>query len=274
MKKEIFIAVLLLFSLAVIAGDDEFSKKDNWINLITTSKIDLKKFELLCPHFPSYQKGFTSKASYDNFVKERYMWFRNYISEVQNFMATPEIKSINPAPGDLGLDEMLFRTKVLEHPLWQRFHYAYISDRELASFAPHFPKPMQLGDSLREMKNFEAAVSDWKKLLPNEWAAFNNHPKFFMSSGLKTGQKFSVPPTAEKDLFKELPLSGNSLPSQLQFNSGNQALDKIRIEAYTKKYFWDNDKGQYYRTYEPEKLNDYLRKNPKAMQQHGSIMAK
>ncbi|MFN8309056.1 MAG: hypothetical protein U0T73_03760 [Chitinophagales bacterium] len=258
----IFSAILMVSVLLHGQVKDEFSKKDNWINLIETSGMSSEKFKMICAHFPVYDQGFKNAAAYQLFVTARYNWFREYPGELQNFMTSKEIEKIHPAPGDLGLDEMLYREKTLNHPLWQRFKYAYISDAELATFAPHFPKPENIGDSLAEIRAYDRAAEDWKKLLPNEWAAFNNHPKLFRTSGLKAGQQYPRSVVSDKDLFRNLPISGTSLPNPSDYRSGNPELDKIRLEAYTKKWYFDRQPSDYYRIYEPDKLFQYQKDHP------------
>ncbi|MFN8278119.1 MAG: hypothetical protein U0T84_11605 [Chitinophagales bacterium] len=260
--KKWFAIFLFSCSFAIVsAGGDEFSKRDNWINLIAASGMAPAKFRLLCPNFPKYENGFSSEQDYKNFVKARYEWFKSSPSELTNFMHSPEIAAINPAPGDLGLDEKLYREELLPDPLWQRLKYAYISEKELHSFAPHFPKWWNTGDTTRDLRNFQRAAADWKILYAQEWANFNNHPKLHPSSGLKPDQKYTTVLVPAADLFRQLPKQTGAIPQEIDFRSGNAELDRLRYETYLKKWYFDNQPQSYYRLYEPNRLIEYQKQH-------------
>ena len=106
------------------------------------------------------------------------------------------------------------------------------------------------------MKVYDDAVMDWMRLFPLELRGLMNDPKLLaVNRGLTKG--FDLVAPVGSDAFRSLILASSKKPEAIQFDSGNSELDKVRFEMYTKAWYYNFDKLEFYRIYQPEQFEEY-----------------
>ncbi len=250
MKKYcLFLVVLIGLSYSNIqAGEDK------WVALIRYAGVEPAQIEKVCQHFPSIDKYIPGKE--EEFTEKRIKWMEKYPLEVELFLKMDGIKKLNPSLSDLGIQAEGTERNVFEHPYWNWVQASGITKDELNSVSAHFPLPKHSSDIQKDILIYDAAVSDWMRLFPVELRALMNHPKLLsVNRGMTKG--FDLVAPEGTDAFRSLILENNAKPEISQFDSGNPELDKIRYEMYVKAWFYQFDKLEFYKQYQPDQYEEY-----------------
>ena len=246
-----FFVGLMWFSMTAFATENPLFSK--WKSLIAYSKLPQEVIKNTCPHF---------NENVD-------LWIANYPAEVKAFLALPAIKKLNPSLVDLGIKkEGVEEKKTFSHPFLKWVEGSGLAPSELKALAPHFPKPQVTEDIALSYSNYEKVLMDWMVIYATEYEKLINSPKLVKSNKYYTGYQKINSPVADSSWRVLTPT--NIQPTKDQFQSGNEALDAKRFEQYTRAWYFRYNKVEYFRIYEPDKLEKYLKEKEMEENDKGS----
>lgn len=251
MKRNILLLSFVLFfnHLLFATGAQE---PDKWLALVRYANIGFQEIKTVCPHFPF----FDAKTTNEEFAPQRLNWQSKFKKEVQAFLAIGKIQKINPSLVDLEIKKLGEETpQKFENSYWNWVEASKIDRSKLLNVAPHFPIPVVTEDIANAEKIYHSAIDDWMVLFPSEVTSLfgqaelvklnpnhNSNPNYKVSDGKLAFLSLKTP---------------DAIPTDLSYASGNNLLDAARLEAYSKKYYWEFDRATYYNKFDPAGLADY-----------------
>ena len=250
-----------LFTIIAICMLSIFAKSantiDKWFELIQYAGLSQDEVKTACPHFPNFA-DYNSNTMID-FTEKRELWMKKHSEEITAFLALAKIKKLNPSMVDLGLKkEGEELSPTFENGFWNWYLASKVSPETLKSFAPHFPFPNNTSDIAKDEKIYGLAVEDWTKLFIREYEAFINYPALkALSNDPSYMMKLEGPEGTEA--FKLLRLASDVKPVFENYDSGNPALDKVRFDLYTMKWYAQYATEDYYKIYIPTEYDNYLK---------------
>ena len=251
MKRNLLLLGLLLFFSPYLFAS-ESNGPDKWLALVRFVDIKFEEVKNQCPHFPYYD--FYTKD--ENFSTARLAWQNKYSKEVTAFLSLPKIKKVNPSLVDLGITQLGQEAPIkFENSYWNWVEASKIERSKLVSIAPHFPIPVVTEDIANAQKIYESAIADWMILFSKEANDLFAQPELVrLNPNSNSNSNFKIADSKLNFLSLTTP---ESIPTKLSYSSGNDLLDQARVEAYTKKWYWEKDRVTYYKQYDPAGLEEY-----------------
>lgn len=244
----LFTVSTVFFSLA----QTNFRAQDRWLALIDYAGLNDEDVKAIAPHFPKANTA--NEKQYSAFQVKLEQWKTKYTKEVEAFLASPEIKKLNPSRVHLGL-QVTVETKKIENSYWQWINTSGLSATTIHSIAPHLPQPdLKNSNIALEEKNYGAALKDWMLLYPDETTKLFNHPAMKAQSVSKETVEITAPTTDDAYLYVKV---SAVKPERILFNSGNATFDDLRYETYLKAWYLQYQEEDFYRIYYPEQLEEW-----------------
>ncbi|MDW8272920.1 MAG: hypothetical protein RMJ53_01685 [Chitinophagales bacterium] len=243
MKWCIFLSSLFVFSN--VFSQNHTHKNDRWLALLEYAQIKESHVRAVAPHFPPI--NIQNDKQYEIFKNKLEKWKKNHPSEVEAFLSIPEIKKLNPSRVHLGL-EVASEKRKFENSYWQWITAAGLSISDVREFAPHFPQPRITEDLEQSEKVYEAALSDWMRIFPEELEALLNEPRLAKLNKHYMPVKIDA---AIIDKFVLIPVS-EKFPEQKDFDSGNAELDAVRYDLAVKHWYFKYKPQEYAEKYAPK----------------------
>ncbi|MBX2901914.1 MAG: hypothetical protein KF872_00050 [Chitinophagales bacterium] len=231
--------LLAVFAVAQV----NFYTQDRWLALIDYTGISYEKVKAAAPHFPK-SAHIESEKQYADFKGKLAQWKTKYASEVEAFLALPEVKKVNPSRVHLGLQQAV-ETRKFENSYWQWIQAAGLSMQDVHGFASHFPQPRITSDLDKSEQVYNAVLHDWMKLYPKELEAMLNHPTLVSMNKSHEPAAIEVP-VAEPFTLIEV---SETLPLFADYDSGNSELDKQRYELAVKHWYFKYKPDEYVTRY-------------------------
>ncbi|MFN8278120.1 MAG: hypothetical protein U0T84_11610 [Chitinophagales bacterium] len=246
-----------LLGVSLLSTQLHAAEPDRWIALIQFARLEAAQLHKAAPHFPTYTTVKTDNQMLQ-FAAQRKAWMVAFPNEVGAFLKLEAIQKLNPSLVDLGLKkENEEAPKAFSNPFMKWIERSGMSQAELSAVAPHFPKVNPVVAVAVAENQFAAALSDWMVLYVKEYEAILNHPKLTASNPYYreyiTVQSYS---TDSAYLVFE---PGKVEPQPQAFQSGNPSLDQVRYEQYLKAWYYRYYKVGYFKKYDPEHLDGYLK---------------
>lgn len=249
-RNSIFLSLILLASQLLYAGEQ--IQNDKWLALLRYANIQFDEVKKQCPHFPFYD----ANTKDETFRIVRSEWQAKYGKEVTSFLAIDKIKKLNPSLVDLEIKKLGEESpRKFENSYWNWVEASAISRASLTALAPHFPIPVVTEDLDNAEAIYQSAIEDWMILFPQEVSKlFNNEALVKLNPYHNSNPNYKVVESKLSFLALKTP---TSLPTAISYYSGNELLDQARVLAYSKKWYWEQDRKSYYELYDPAGLAEY-----------------
>lgn len=115
-----------------------------------------------------------SNANYT--IEDINKWIKEYPKEWEAFTHIQTVEKLNIAWATLGVNAPV-KPYEFSHSFYNWYKAAKITETKRKELFPHFPLPDLKNDAYKEEADYEARVSTWQRLYPEEYERFLNTPE-------------------------------------------------------------------------------------------------